>query len=70
MLDKLPEVFKNAQFITFDTEFTGLKVEGASHVNYYDTLKDLYSVDRTKAETFMAIQYGIVAFRYLESENK
>lgn len=70
VLETLPQVFKNAQFITFDTEFTGLKVEGASQVNYFDTLEDLYSVDRTKAETFLAIQYGIVAFQYHEKENK
>lgn len=59
-------MFNSAQFITFDTEFTGLKVEGASPLNYFDTLEDIYTKDRLKAETFMVIQYGIVTFHYDE----
>ncbi|KAK6624118.1 hypothetical protein RUM44_010976 [Polyplax serrata] len=66
----LEDVFKKAAFLTFDTEFTGLRVEGATGGNYFDTLDDLYVKDRFKAETFMAIQYGITAFIYDNTEKR
>lgn len=71
VLSTLPDVFNKAQFLAIDTEFTGLKVEGANNNNnYYDEFDDLYLKNRLKAETFMAIQFGIVAFFHDEKSKK
>lgn len=63
-------MFNKAQFLTFDTEFTGLKIEGEAGKNYFDTLDLLYLKYRLKAETFMAIQFGVVAFFYDETKQE
>jgi len=64
VLESIEKDITKAQFITIDTEFTGLKDGNGRKYNFFDTLKEYYAASRERTATFLAVQYGLCLFFY------
>lgn len=61
---------QSAEFITFDTEFTGSKVIIEDKPHEYDTYQDKYRKNKIGIEKFMVVQVGITTFMWSNCKNK
>lgn len=66
----LPEIKAKiglCNFVTIDTELTGLSSNKANQYNLFDTPQDRYTKVRSSAINFGLLQYGISTFTYNQS---
>lgn len=59
---KLKQLIQSATFIAFDMEFTGINIYEYTHVNYYDSLADIYQKQRHVVMNNVPLQLGICFF--------
>ncbi|KAK9883461.1 hypothetical protein WA026_001640 [Henosepilachna vigintioctopunctata] len=67
VLPKVKKSIKEATFITFDCEFTGLNA--ISNINAFDTIDEYYNKVKKNCKDFLVIQFGLSAFRYDKLES-
>ncbi|XP_046815939.1 pre-piRNA 3'-exonuclease trimmer-like [Vespa crabro] len=67
ILPMVKEVLKEAEFIAFDSEFTGLNSDDINS-SYFDTIEEQYEYLRKTTESFIIIQFGITAVTKLETD--
>lgn len=68
--DLLPTIkchIEQCDFVTIDTELTGLSSSKATQYNLFDSPQDRYSKVRSSAINFGLLQYGISCFTYNKS---
>jgi poly(A)-specific ribonuclease len=70
LLPSILHHIKDADFITFDTELTGLTTGSQSKYFYYDDVIDRYRKLRDSASNFGMLQIGLSAFKYKASGDK
>lgn len=70
LLPAISESIRQAAFVTFDTELTGLSAARHSQYGYFDTPQERYTKVKHSATNFGLLQYGISCFRLREGENQ
>lgn len=63
LLPSILHHIKDAEFITFDTELTGLTTSPGSRYFYYDDPNDRYRKLKDSATSFGVLQFGLCAFK-------
>ena len=69
-LTGLIEVVQKADFVAFDTEFTGLQQSMSERPNAMDSYQQRYEKVKRSAEAFMLSQLGICAFSWDEKTSQ
>uniref|UniRef100_A0A914X7Y0 Poly(A)-specific ribonuclease RNA-binding domain-containing protein n=1 Tax=Plectus sambesii TaxID=2011161 RepID=A0A914X7Y0_9BILA len=70
--ERLPVIEKaitEADFLSFDCEFTGLG-KGNTSVGPYDTPELIYGKFRQNVGKFVLMQFGLCAFKFIKEENR
>jgi CAF1 family ribonuclease len=62
-IDLILECINEADYISFDTEFTGLS-DGNTRTHQYDTLESRYKKIKSNIELYWICQLGIATFKY------
>ncbi len=61
---------READFVAFDTELTGLCASAENRYSYYDSPEERYAKLRASALSFGALQYGLAAFKWSPSARR
>ncbi|PJF19562.1 hypothetical protein PSACC_00610 [Paramicrosporidium saccamoebae] len=69
LLPSILHHIKDADFIAFDTELTGLTTGPQSKYFYYDDIRDRYRKLRDSGTSFGMLQIGLSAFKHKKSGN-
>ncbi|KAL2912729.1 hypothetical protein HK105_207721, partial [Polyrhizophydium stewartii] len=64
LLGTVREAIQAADFVAFDTEFTGLGITDGEQLDLLDTAQERYAKRRCSALQFQPIQVGICAFQW------
>lgn len=67
-MDLVLECINDADFIAFDTEFTGLS-NGEFRMHQYESLQDRYLKIKVNIEEFWLCQLGISTFKYIPEQD-
>lgn len=70
LLPTLKAIITSSTFLCIDTELTGLSAARAHQYHVLDTPQDRYTKVRHSAMNFGLLQYGLAAYRWLETEQK
>ena len=70
LLPSILHHIKDADFIAFDTELTGLTMGSSSKYFYYDEVEERYRKLRDSANNFGILQFGLSAWKYKKSGNR
>ncbi|XP_043260056.1 pre-piRNA 3'-exonuclease trimmer-like [Colletes gigas] len=66
---ELETTIKNASFIAFDAEFTGIQSDDYFKYSLFDSLHIRYTNLKENIESFVIVQYGIAAFQHIPDIN-
>ncbi|KAK6170289.1 hypothetical protein SNE40_018712 [Patella caerulea] len=64
LLDDISNAIKQASFIAFDAEFTGLEDTKQGHALPFDTPEERYTKLRKGSLDFLVLQFGLCTFKY------
>ena len=70
--EKLPRIIqsiKTADFVTIDTEFSGLTVGYDDQTNTFDTIEERYQKYKHCCTRMNAFQFGVSTFKFDESKS-
>lgn len=70
LLPSILHHIKEADFVTFDTELTGLTSGSACRYLYYDDIPERYRKLRDSGSNFGMLQFGLSAFKYKASGDR
>ncbi len=68
--DTIAKSIQTAEFIAFDTEFSGSHVGIQDKPHEYDTLDDKYRKNASAVKKFVAFQIGITTFMWSSLKSK
>ena len=68
--DVIAKSIRSAEFIAFDTEFTGCKTGLADKCHEFDSLEDKYRKNSSAVKKFLAFQVGITTFIWSAMKKK
>ncbi|KZC12235.1 Poly(A)-specific ribonuclease PARN-like domain-containing protein 1 [Dufourea novaeangliae] len=65
----IKDTIKNASFIAFDAEFSGIQSDEQMKYSLFDSLDDRYKILRKNIKSYVIVQCGIVAFKHVPDKN-
>ncbi|KAI8916855.1 ribonuclease H-like domain-containing protein [Entophlyctis helioformis] len=68
-LPAVAEAIQGADFLSIDTEFTGLGIDPSQRIDLLDTPQERYVKQRSSAAQFLPIQIGLCAFAWNAETN-